>query len=65
VDEAHAGPPFPDDEGAPDRPCHTILGGTMWMAAYGQDCLSRHWHAVGHKQDDDGFRCCADATTAP
>ncbi len=36
----------------------------MWMAAYGQDCTSRHWHAVGHRQDDDGFRCCSDPEPA-
>jgi len=59
VDAEHPGPPFPPDPTAADEPCHEIMGGTMWGATYGQDCLSRHWHATGHKQDDDGFRCCA------
>ncbi len=60
----HPGPPFPPDPSAADEPCHEILGGTMWGATYGQDCMSRHWHATGHKQDDDGFRCCADLITS-
>ncbi len=60
VDAARPGPAFPPDPHADDTVCHEILGGTMWGATYGQDCLSRHWHAVGHRQDDDGFRCCAD-----
>lgn len=59
VDAERPGPPFPPDPSAGDKPCHEIMGGTMWGATYGQDCLSRHWHAFGHKQDDDGFRCCA------
>ena len=61
--DTHQGPPFPDDNGPADRPCHIVRGGTMWDAAYGQDCNSRHWHAVGHQQSDDGFRCCADASS--
>jgi hypothetical protein len=60
VDAERPGPPFPPDPSAGDKPCHEIMGGTMWGATYGQDCLSRHWHAFGHKQDDDGFRCCAE-----
>ncbi len=60
--ESHPGPPFPPDEGPPDRATHVLRGGTMWTAKYGQDCLSRHWHATGHRQEDDGFRCCADPT---
>jgi hypothetical protein len=63
VSNTHQGPPYPDDNGSPDRPCHVVRGGTMWDAAYGQDCNSRHWHAVGHQQSDDGFRCCADIAT--
>ncbi len=60
VDAEHPGPPFPPDPSvAEGTPCHEIMGGTMWSATYGQDCRSRHWHAVGHRQDDDGFRCCA------
>lgn len=58
--EDHAGPPFPPDGGDATRPTHVIRGGTMWTAKYGQDCLSRHWHAQGHRQEDDGFRCCSD-----
>jgi hypothetical protein len=60
VDAEHPGPPFPPDPVVEEgTPCHEIMGGTMWGATYGQDCRSRHWHAVGHRQDDDGFRCCA------
>ncbi len=61
VDEELSATPFPHDpefDPARNLPCHSALGGTMWTASYGQDCLSRHWHATGHKQDDDGFRCC-------
>jgi len=58
--EEHGGPPFPPDGGPPDRLTHLLRGGTMWTSKYGQDCLSRHWHARGHRQEDDGFRCCAD-----
>jgi hypothetical protein len=60
--EDHPGPPFPPDEGPPNRPTHLLRGGTMWTAKYGQDCLSRHWHAQGHRQEDDGFRCCSTPT---
>ncbi len=60
VEEAHPGPAFPQDEGPAERPTHVLRGGTMWTARYGQDCLSRHWHSVGHRQEDDGFRCCSD-----
>ncbi len=65
VDAERPGPPFPPDPTAEDKPCHEIMGGTMWGATYGQDCLSRHWHAEGNRQDDDGFRCCADLAPAP
>jgi hypothetical protein len=63
VDASRPGPPFPPDPTAGDKVNHEIMGGTMWGASYGQDCMSRHWHAEGHRQDDDGFRCCADAVT--
>jgi formylglycine-generating enzyme required for sulfatase activity len=59
VQETHAGPPFPPDGGTGERITHVLRGGTMWTAKYGQDCLSRHWHAQGHRQEDDGFRCCS------
>ncbi len=59
VQEAHPGPPFPPDGGALNRSARVLRGGTMWTAKYGQDCLSRHWHAKGHRQEDDGFRCCS------
>ncbi len=58
VDAERPGPPFPADPTAGDKPCNEIMGGTMWGATYGQDCNSRHWHPAGHRQDDDGFRCC-------
>lgn len=39
----------------------TVRGGTMWWAAYGQDCTSRHGHHMdGRRYEDDGFRCCAE-----
>ena len=60
--DSHPGPPFPDDGGPEGRRYRVIRGDTMWSAAYGQDCLSRHWHAEDQREADDGFRCCADPT---
>jgi formylglycine-generating enzyme required for sulfatase activity len=58
--DAHPGPAFPSDGGTPDRHFRVLRGGTMWAAAYGQDCLSRHWHAERQREADDGYRCCTD-----
>ena len=61
VSDTHPGPPFPPDVDSAAGESGILRGGTMWGAAYGQDCLSRHWHLPDHRQEDDGFRCCRDA----
>lgn len=54
--------PFNADATVDPQTWGTLRGGTMWRHTfYGQDCTSRHGHADGFHNIDDGFRCCRDA----
>lgn len=54
-------PPMPQGTARPGEVCYVLRGGTIWPSAYGDSCLSRHWHGPAYAQSDDGFRCCRDA----
>ncbi len=54
-------PPSPQGTARPGEDCYVLRGGTLWTAAYGDSCLSRHWHGPAYAQSDDGFRCCSDS----